>query len=115
MLLAAGVPPSRIYEARTALRSTETQHRESRPRCSRTCSSGLRRLEANPRVSKARVARRFAKLQHAPRRTMRQHHVARAIVVVTVLSNMAEPRYWAVMAWLIALIVVYCGFRELMD
>ena len=44
---------------------------------------------------------------------MRQHHVARAIVVVTVLSNMAEPRYWAVMAWLIALIVVFCAFREL--
>ena len=32
-----------------------------------------------------------------------------------ILSNMAEPRYWAVMAWLIALILVFCAFRELID
>src|SRR5215470_8090362 len=30
-----------------------------------------------------------------------------------ILSNMAEPRYWAVMVWLIALIAVFCAFREL--
>jgi hypothetical protein len=28
---------------------------------------------------------------------------------------MAEPRYWAVIAWLIALIFVFCAFRELID
>jgi hypothetical protein len=32
-----------------------------------------------------------------------------------ILSHMAEPRYWAVMAWLIALIAVFCAFRELID
>jgi len=32
-----------------------------------------------------------------------------------ILSNMAEPRYWAIMAWLIALTVVFCAFRELID
>ena len=32
-----------------------------------------------------------------------------------ILSNMTEPRYWAIMAWLIALIVVFCAFRELID
>src|SRR5215471_19836148 len=44
---------------------------------------------------------------------MRQQHFGFGQATREILSNMAEPRYWAVMAWLIALIFVFSAFREL--
>ena len=46
---------------------------------------------------------------------MRRQHMGFALAARETFANMAEPRYWAVMAWLIALIVVFCAFRELID
>ena len=46
---------------------------------------------------------------------MRRQRLGFDQAIRQILSNMAEPRYWAVMAWLIALIVVFCAFRELID
>jgi hypothetical protein len=46
---------------------------------------------------------------------MRRQHFGFDQATREILSHMAEPRYWAVMTWLIALIVVFCGIRELID
>ena len=46
---------------------------------------------------------------------MRRQHLGLAQASRKTLNNMAEPRYWAIMAWLIALIVVFCAFRELIN
>src|SRR5215831_18665679 len=46
---------------------------------------------------------------------IRRQHLGFAQATREILSSMAEPRYWAIMAWLIALIVVFCAFRELID
>jgi len=46
---------------------------------------------------------------------VRRQHLGFDQATREILSNMVEPRYWAAMAWLIALIVVFCAFRELID
>jgi hypothetical protein len=56
-------------------------------------------------------------LEHVERllTIMRRQHVGFAQAARETLNNMGEPRYWAVAAWLNALIVVFCAFRELID
>src|SRR5262249_55745754 len=44
-----------------------------------------------------------------------RHHFGFDQATREILSNMPEPLYWAAMAWLIALILVFCAFRELID
>jgi hypothetical protein len=46
---------------------------------------------------------------------IRRQHVSLAPAIRETLGNMNQPGYWAVMAWLIALIVVFCAFRELIE
>src|SRR5262245_56521731 len=46
---------------------------------------------------------------------VRREHLGLGQATRETLSNMAEPRYWAIMVWLIALIAVFCAFRELID
>jgi hypothetical protein len=46
---------------------------------------------------------------------MRRQHRSFAQANREALSNMAEPHYWAIMAWLVALIVVFCAFQELIE
>jgi len=46
---------------------------------------------------------------------MRRQHLGFDQAVRETINGLSEPRYWAVMAWLIALIAVFCAFRELSD
>ena len=46
-------------------------------------------------------------------RLVRRQHFGFDQAAREILSKMAEPRYWAILAWLIALSVVFCAFREL--
>jgi hypothetical protein len=46
---------------------------------------------------------------------MRRQHLRFPHALRETINGMGEPRYWAVMAWLIALIAVFCAFRELID
>jgi hypothetical protein len=46
---------------------------------------------------------------------MRRQHLRFPSALRETINGMGEPRYWAVMAWLIALIAVFCAFRELAD
>jgi hypothetical protein len=44
---------------------------------------------------------------------MRRQHLLFPQALRETINGLSEPRYWAVMAWLIALIAVFCAFREL--
>jgi hypothetical protein len=46
---------------------------------------------------------------------MRRQHLRFPHALRETISGLGEPRYWAVMAWLIALIAVFCAFRALVD
>lgn len=48
-------------------------------------------------------------------RLMRTQHFRFAQAMRETINSLGEPGYWAVMAWLIALIAVFCAFRELID
>ena len=46
---------------------------------------------------------------------MRRQHVGFAQAARETLNNLGAPRYWAATAWLIALIAIFCAFRELIN